>query len=81
MRNCSFAWKASSTFPEPVATCFWIAFSAPKYFPSAAPAAPISFPLASVVLITKKEIQSLGYQSVEEILINVPGLYGSLTIM
>ena len=31
---------------------------------------------ASVVLITKKEIQSLGYQSVEEILINVPGLYG-----
>ena len=31
---------------------------------------------ASVVLITKEEIQSLGYQSVEEILINVPGLYG-----
>ena len=31
---------------------------------------------ASVVLITKDEIQSLGYQSVEEILINVPGLYG-----
>ena len=31
---------------------------------------------ASVVLITKDEIRSLGYQSVEEILVNVPGLYG-----
>jgi outer membrane receptor protein involved in Fe transport len=31
---------------------------------------------ASVVLVTKEEIAALGYQTVEEILINVPGLYG-----
>ncbi|MFT5819821.1 MAG: outer membrane receptor for ferrienterochelin and colicins [Crocinitomix sp.] len=37
---------------------------------------PVSDIPASVVLVTKAEIEALGYQSVEEILINVPGLYG-----